>query len=388
MKNHPHQKTAAETHTIIISPTPKEIYRAAEAYIEHGLSLIPIRADGSKMPACELLPKVWCEKDNRYRRPWGGYRQRPPTLAEIRAWYCDIYPGDEYGMAILGGKVSGNLEIVDLDNWSVVEPWRKLVRKRAPILLDKLVMVKTPRPGLHCYYRCETIGGNQKLARVPETDAETGKIKPKTIIEIKGEGGYCLAPPSPAACHPTGRCYAFISQRDLTQVPTIAPSEREILLDCARTLDCWQAPRRQRHRGPAKSGRFLRPGDDLNARADWADILEPRGWTYHGSGGDGSDYWCRPGKTCSTSATTNYCGFDLLYVFSSNADPFEEATAYTKFHAYALLEHDGDFDDAARALRAKGYGASRGQQRGLHAAPFERYATYPIRPRPTSRTRS
>jgi len=54
-------------------------------------------------------------------------------------------------------------------------------------------------------------------------------------------------------------------------------------------------------------------------------------------------FWCRPGKKSGTSATTNFGGSDLLYVFSSNAEPFEQQTAYSKFHAYALLYHDGDF---------------------------------------------
>jgi hypothetical protein len=41
---------------------------------------------------------------------------------------------------------------------------------------------------MHVYYRCKTIGGSTKVARVPETDTTTGKLKPKTIIETKGEG--------------------------------------------------------------------------------------------------------------------------------------------------------------------------------------------------------
>jgi hypothetical protein len=57
-----------------------------------------------------------------------------------------------------------------------------------------------------------------------------------------------------------------------------------------------------------------------------------------------------------TSATTDYAGSELLHVFSSNAAPFDQDTAYTKFHAFALLEHDGDFRAAARALAREGYG--------------------------------
>jgi hypothetical protein len=63
-----------------------------------------------------------------------------------------------------------------------------------------------------------------------------------------------------------------------------------------------------------------------------------------------------------TSATTNYAGSDLLYVFSSNAHPFEPETAYDKFAAYALLEH-GDFQAAARLLALKGYRQSKPGER-------------------------
>src|SRR5580698_5383911 len=116
-----------------ISPTPEQGYRAAKAYVRNGLSLIPIRADTTKMPAIELLPRVWCEQACKFRRPWGGYRERPPTQEELTDWFVDS--GGEYGMAILAGKVSGNLEIIDLDNWDVVQPWTNSVDRTAPGLL-------------------------------------------------------------------------------------------------------------------------------------------------------------------------------------------------------------------------------------------------------------
>ena len=37
--------------------------------------------------------------------------------------------------------------------------------------------------------------------------------------------------------------------------------------------------------------------------------------------------------------------------------PFEPGTAYSKFAAYALLDHRGDYSTAAKSLRASGYGA-------------------------------
>jgi len=63
-------------------------------------------------------------------------------------------------MAAIAGAVSGNLEILDLDRWDVVEPWRQAVEAQIPGLYDSLVHVITPRPGMHVYYRCEVIGSN------------------------------------------------------------------------------------------------------------------------------------------------------------------------------------------------------------------------------------
>jgi hypothetical protein len=169
-------------------PSQNEVHLAATAYVKAGLSLIPIRADGTKMPAFERLPRRWCPETRTEKRRWAVYREHPPTAAELDCWFLDDRNRSDCGMSILAGAISGNLEIIDLDNWSVVEPWEKLVEKQAPGLLEKLVRVRTPRPGMHVYYRCKTIGGSTKVARVPETDTTTGKLKPKTIIETKGEG--------------------------------------------------------------------------------------------------------------------------------------------------------------------------------------------------------
>ncbi len=46
----------------------------------------------------------------------------------------------------------------------------------------------------------------------------------------------------------------------------------------------------------------------------------------------------------------------LLHVFSSNAAPFEPSQTYTPFAVYALLEHGGNFTEAAKSLARQGYG--------------------------------
>jgi putative DNA primase/helicase len=141
----------------------------------------------------------------------------------------------------------------------------------------------------------------------------------------------------------------------ITTIATISAEERETLFSVARSFDQTRpghvCSAEDRHARTALA-HGERPGDRYNRRASWAEVLEPHGWkklTIRG----GESYWQRPGKQGpGVSATTNYQGSDLLYVFSTST-VFEAGRAYSKFAAYAILEHGGDFRAAARALAAR-----------------------------------
>jgi hypothetical protein len=125
------------------------------------------------------------------------------------------------------------------------------------------------------------------------------------------------------------------------------------------------APRPKRELPPG----YVRPGDDFENRADWADIigdeLDPlftRGRT---------TYWRRKGKTAGISATTGHAADrDRLYVFSTST-VFEAETPYDKFAAYTLLTQGSTtaeaFKRAAAGLRNRGFGTQ--SHRGLNAVP-------------------
>jgi hypothetical protein len=312
------------------------------------------------------LPHPHDRLTGRPKSSWSIFKIRRPNADELRRWR-EIEGA--YGLAVLGGAVSGGkhgfgLEIIDIDTGELAESWSEAVERQAPGLVDRLVRVQTPRPGMHFYYRCSHFGVSQKLAFATAKDDfgqqaldALGNPIRKTLIEVKAEGGYCLIPPSPARCHPTCRLYQYVDgSADLTAVPTITPQERSIVLDAARSLNQWQEakpapkrPQRSTNRGT------LRPGDDFNARGKWADILTPYGWTFAGEYGE-ETRWCRPGKEGGVSATTNHAGSDLLHVFSSSTTHFEPDGWYSKFAAYSLLNHAGDFEEAARELREQGYG--------------------------------
>ena len=99
--------------------------------------------------------------------------------------------------------------------------------------------------------------------------------------------------------------------------------------------------------------RANRPGGDFNERGDVRELLARHGWTCV-RGGE-NEYWRRPGKERGWSASLKD---GVLYVFSSNAAPFEPQRASSPFSVYALLEHGGDYEQGVRWLRELGHGGN------------------------------
>ena len=96
-----------------------------------------------------------------------------------------------------------------------------------------------------------------------------------------------------------------------------------------------------------------RPGDRFEREADWLRDILPA-WKDVGTRGD-NQLIRRPGSTNAWGATISKQGKGVLYVFTDEAKPLKSDTCYSKFGAYAELEHGGDFKVAAKAL-AERYG--------------------------------
>jgi len=317
---------------------------AAARYLEAGLCALPALRD-QKRPALGR---------------WKQFRQRLPARQELERWFRDAD-----AVCLVTGAVSGHLEMLDFDHGGeLFEPWAEAVRRRAPGLLERLVIERSQSGGRHVVYRCESpVGGSMKLAqRAIETPDEKpvtirGKVhRPRrwgdrwlvivTLIETRGEGGLFLCAPTPGYEPVQGR---------LTDLPVLTEDERVTLLDAAWRLNEWTEPA-ETPRVPCDANG--RPGDDFNRRGDVRAVLRRHGWTLVRTGEN--QYWRRPGKDSGWSATLRD---RVFYVFSSNAPPFEMNRAYSPFAVYALLEHGGDFAAAAAALRAEGFGDDGGAGR-------------------------
>ena len=328
----------------MVAPDSLAVREAAWAAYQAGFCVVPPKEDGSKAPLGE----------------WKEYQDARPAEGQLRQWYAD----GRQGVGLVTGKVSRNLELFEFDAASeAYGPFVELAR--AAGLGDVVERIEagyleqSPSGGKHWLYRCSEITGNTKLAERPKRPGEKKhpKDNSQVLIETRGERGYAIVAPSFGRVHETGHPYELL-QGAFDTIAAITPEERTALWELARTFD--QMPRKERPKERARRQEETRaggrPGDDFNARSTWPQVLEPQGWERVYERGE-IGYWRRPGKERGLSATTGFGG-DWLYVFSTSTE-FEAQQTYTKFAAYALLNHGGDYAAAARALAGQGFGSAR-----------------------------
>lgn len=366
------------------------VLAAARRALAAGLAPWPPAEDGTKRPVPEPIPSDCAHPDCIALRAKAaadgkkvayGWIHRSHTRA-ADAELAALYRRGLSGVGLMCGAVSGGLEMLEFEGRAVEEGLLEEFQAAAEAagLGDVLANIvggyseRTPSGGVHLLYRCSEVGGNQKLARRPATAAELAidpDDKVKVLIETRGQGGYTIVAPTNGKVHPTGGVWELVNGGfDTIFEPT--PEARAGLLTLARSFDRMPTAERAGPRRTAPSaGAGTRPGDEFNLRADWdADVLGPHGWTPTFTRG-AVTYWRRPGKEGrGWSATTNATGNDTLIVFSSST-PFDEwdgtpgrpAPSYSKFAAYAVLTHEGDFEAAAVELAALGYGDSAARNR-------------------------
>jgi hypothetical protein len=320
--------------------------------LELGFSPMAPMENGSKRPLADIPDGV--DERGRPKFTWKPYSEIPATVEHVRGWFSN-------GRASIGLATGyGDVECFEFDSRDTYEEFLDLAS--AAGLGDLVERIRTgyeeftPGGGVHWLYRCSDRRGNTKLAERPDPN-DPGKRD--VLIETRGAGGFIIIAPSAGKVHDTGGAYTLVNG-GLGLMTVLWPEEREALWRFARTFD--EMPEQPHAKGPSAFARKatdgppagdVRPGDDFSDRVSWDEVLTPHGWLRISSRGDVT-YWRRPGKDHGWSATTGHC--KGLKVFSSST-PFDSQQTYTKFGAYAVLNHGGDFNATAKALAAKGHGS-------------------------------
>lgn len=147
------------------------------AYLKCGLSPFPVTL--SKRPPLGF--------------EWGIYRKRQATLIEVDAW-------DGYNIAIAAGAGSNNRVALDIDNFNFWSWLRGHPVYSVKVLGQTWVYRTGSGRGSHLWLESETEVGCSNL--VLPNGVKLG--------EVKGEGGYLVAPPSG---HETGGTYTTVYGR-------------------------------------------------------------------------------------------------------------------------------------------------------------------------------
>jgi P4 family phage/plasmid primase-like protien len=325
---------------------PPDVEDAARTWFLAGACILPAAPDGTKKPAV----------------PWKAFQQGRPSSEVMASWpWADIT-----GIGMLTGSVSGNVEMLEAESQAVAEGLHKVFLDSLPYELHEKIntyVEKSPTGGIHWLYRVADeknysgppVAGNTKLARRPAPELPN---RVRVLFETRGEGGWTILAPSHGPTHPSGKPWVILSGKPGV-LPTLTQSEVRFVHTVIATFDEMPAPDVVDKHVPIQPKTAAdpdTPGNDFARRTTWAEILEPHGWRVVRTRGDITE-WVRPGKNARDggSATTNYAGKDNLWVFTTSTE-FDSETSYTKFGAYAVLNHGGHHPTAARALRAEGYG--------------------------------
>ncbi len=245
-------------------------------------------------------------------------------LNTVIAWWSRRYAGCNIGL-----RVPQTIMVIDVDPRNGgLESFAAVTARNGPL------------PQTLTTYSGRGDGGHHLYFRRP-----AGKLTAKLLgagIDLKTSSGYVVAAPS---IHPdTGNPYIRID------APVATPPAW--LVDLLVTPPIQRpAPKltryayRLQHRGPSVV-------DVYSDITSWAEIRDPHGWRCLDADPDGNGArWLHPAATSACSATIrNNC----LFVYSTNT-PFDitepgNTNGYTKFRAYATLNHGSDLSAAAKLL--------------------------------------
>lgn len=353
--------------------------KAADMYLSRGLSILPTTT--GKKPMGE----------------WKKFQSKRMQPEEVQNYFNSE---KVEGIGIICGKVSGNLEVIDVDckydkTGRLFENLSDMIYDHLPEVLNSFVIVKTVNNGYHIYYRCVESAGNQKLANRPTTDQEKEQTyqkeieegateerarkaadqdKIRVLIETRGEGGYVIAPPSPG--------YQNVGSFKTDKIPTITKEEREYIFAVCRSFDETPPtpPPEYKAIQDKKEWSGLSSFDDYNTRADVVSLLTSNGWTVVKQSGD-RIHFKRPGKTDSETSGNFHISKKLFYVFSSSTC-FDAGRAYNPVQVYSILECNSDYSEASKRLYDAGYG-----ERGIISNKDNTKTPTPAKqPKPTQET--
>lgn len=291
----------------------------AEEYFTEGLNPIPLKADKKPIGASN---------------PWLYERIDNIPLRFLNAAKIGVACGavSDYFYLIDFDCKNGQDIATTFNLYCDDEVIHQLKRENA------ICTASTPSGGFHIYLKCDTEHRNSVFSRHAD-----GTV----MIESRGTGGYAVVPPSQG--------YNILSG-DLLKLEHIPVEVFHYLIDRAKSFNQYADHYNPTTKSTTKGKQWPEqwPNDTAvnrfkNEGAIVAkELLVEHGWRYIKSVGQ-TEHWERPSKNEGATSATFGARFNMFYVFSSNAQPFQANTAYNPFDILVLLKFNGDYR-AAKAF--------------------------------------
>ncbi len=344
----------------------RKCYEVARLALSLGMSVLPPNEDGTKSPLIEVPPRS-CEDPECIaafeagERKWKHRQHQRADEETLERWYLDDH---HTGISIVCGEISDGLMLFEFEGRAVkdgtFDDFLDLAKESGLGGLVERIRQgyeeESPSGGIHWLFCC-----HEPVTLKLASTKVNGQWHP--LIETKGEGGIVIISPSEGNVHPSGKPWRLV-QGGLDTITDLTADELDSIYALARYFD--EKPRKEfTPPGGASARSKGRPSDTFNQQSTWPEILEPHGWKRLSLAGDGWENWCRPGKMpTGTSASITPDG-ELLHVFTSSTI-FEPDRSYSKFSAFALLNHaddegNVDWKRAASQLAKNGFGTRPGK---------------------------
>lgn len=300
---------------------------------EQGIILVPTRARADYIVSYSVWRNDFPEWEP-YSRVWSA------NLSAFPEMLCGV----------------GNMCAIDVDEKNLpgaVAMFEAEMQACLPHVFEKLYIEETASGGRHYFFKTTELDSiDLAFAAQEQTleDLAEGKTRYRPFVEYKGTNRLCRVAPGDGLA---------VIQGDITQTAHISPDDIRYLKYIASLLN--QKPEEKRvlaDQRKTTSVTIDTPGQDFSDNAPVeaiVGVLERHGWkVVKGNGYRGRITLRRP------DAKTKGVDADILNrvfaCWSSSEGRFETGKGYSFFAVYALLEHGGNYSEAAKALKTEGYG--------------------------------
>jgi len=287
-----------------------DLLTTAEELLSEGINVVAVREDKKPVHAWASLQKVMMGLD----------------------YAADVF-SRAHGIAVVCGRISGNLECIDFDAHNkdiqqVYDQWSTDSGVKDILTRNRVYIERSKRGGIHLIYRYDREvkpQENRKLANWSDG---------QSMIETRGEGGYVITAPTQG--------YTVL-QGELTRLPELSIDERDYLISHAVNFNQSETKQRNEDQQSTAGYDHTDPVSWFNwHKAAYAKLLlKDKGWTLIETK-DEVEHWRRPGKDEGVSATWGN-KHNSFYMFTTSWDQLESQVYYTPFQLLVRLRFSGDY---------------------------------------------